>query len=106
MRHAWLITRRYGNRQKTTVVDRYAIFFSDNLLASDQRQARALQVSIVEATGELTNASAARGKNRKMLTIVVRRPEEEGRPEVPPMTLRSHSRGDRSSACLNVPGFT
>jgi len=44
----------------------------------------------VEATGKLTNASAARGK---MPTLVVRRLEDEGRPEVPSMTLRSHSRG-------------
>jgi len=33
---------------------------------------------------------AARGK---MPTLVVRRLEDEGRPEVPSMTLRSHSRG-------------
>jgi len=44
----------------------------------------------VEATGELTNSSAARGK---MPTLVVRCPEDENRPEVPSMTLRSHSRG-------------
>jgi len=42
----------------------------------------------VEATGELTNASAARGK---MPTLIVRRPEDEGRPEVPSMTLHFHS---------------
>jgi len=56
----------------------------------------------VEATGELTNASAARGK---MPTLIVRRPEDEGRLEVPSMTLRSHlTRGGRSSACLG-PGL-
>jgi len=44
----------------------------------------------VEVTGELTNTSAARDK---MPTLIVRCLEDEGRPEVPSLTLRSHSRG-------------
>ena len=56
----------------------------------------------MEATGELTNASAPSAARGKMPTLVVRRPEDEGRPEMPSMTLRSHSRvtRGRSSACL------
>jgi len=55
----------------------------------------------VEVTRELTNTSAARDK---MPTLIVRRLEDEGRPEVPSMTLRSHSWGGRISACLG-PGL-
>ena len=54
------------------------------------------EVSSSESTGEPINASAARGPSP---TLVVRRPDAEGRPEVPVMLLRSHSRGGRSSAC-------
>ena len=54
------------------------------------------EVGILEATGEPTNASAARGTTP---TLVVRRPDDGSRPEIPVMTLRSHSRGGRSSAC-------
>ena len=54
------------------------------------------EVSVLEATGELTNASAARGPTP---TLVVRRPDDGSRPEIPARTLRSHSRGGRSSAC-------
>ena len=58
------------------------------------------EVSVLEATGELTNASAARGPTP---TLVVRRPDDGSRPEIPAMTLRSHSRGGRSSACAQEP---
>ena len=59
-----------------------------------------MEVSSSESTGEPTNASAARGPTP---TLVVRRPDDEGRPEVPVMVLRSHSRGGRSSACAQEP---
>ena len=49
-----------------------------------------MEVSISEATGELTNASVACGKTP---TLVVRRPEDEARPDVPSMVLHSHLRG-------------
>jgi len=58
------------------------------------------EVNVLEATGELTNASAARGPTP---TLVVRRPDDGSRPEIPTMTLRSHSRGGRSSACAQEP---
>ena len=58
------------------------------------------EVSNSETTGELTNASAARGPSP---TLVVRRLDDEGQPEVPIMVLRSHSRGGRSSACVPEP---
>ena len=58
------------------------------------------EVGILEATGEPTNASAARGTTP---TLVVRRPDDESRPDVPAMTLRSHSQGGRSSACAQEP---
>jgi len=58
------------------------------------------EVGILEATGEPTNASAARGTTP---TLVVRGPDDESRPEIPAMTLRSHSRGGRSSACAQEP---
>ena len=58
------------------------------------------EVDVMEATGELTNASAARGPTP---TLVVRRPDDGSRPEIPVMTLRSHSRGGRSSACALEP---
>ena len=58
------------------------------------------EVSNSETTGELTNASAARGPSP---TLVVRRPDDESHPEVPVMVLRSHSRGGRSSACALEP---
>jgi len=58
------------------------------------------EVGILEATGEPTNASAARGTTP---TLVVRRPDDGSRPEIPAMTLRSHSRGGRSSACAQEP---
>ena len=51
-------------------------------------------------TGEPANAPAARDISP---TLVVRRPDDEGRPEVPVMVLRSHSRGGRSSACAQEP---
>jgi len=58
------------------------------------------EVDNSEITGELTNASAARGPTP---TLVVRRPDDGSRPEIPVMTLRSHSRGGRSSACALEP---
>jgi len=58
------------------------------------------EVGISEATGEPTNASAARGTTP---TLVVRRPDDGSRPEIPVMTVRSHSRGGRSSACAQEP---
>ena len=58
------------------------------------------EVDNSEITGELTNASAARGPSP---TLVVRRPDDGSRPELPVMTLRSHSRGGRSSACALEP---
>jgi len=58
------------------------------------------EVGIWEATGELTNASATRGTAP---TLVVRRPDDGSRPEIPVMTLRSHSRVGRSSACAQEP---
>ena len=50
------------------------------------------EVGILEATDELSNASAARGTTP---TLVGRRPDDESRPEIPVMTLRSHTRGGR-----------
>jgi len=58
------------------------------------------EVGTLEATGELNNASATRGTTP---TLVVRRPDDGGRPEIPVMTLRSHIRGGRSSACAQEP---
>ena len=58
------------------------------------------EVDNSDITGELTNASAARGPSP---TLVVRRPDDGSRPEIPVMTLRSHSRGGRSSACAPEP---
>ena len=58
------------------------------------------EVDNSEITGELTNASAARGPSP---TLVVRRPDDGSRPEMPVMTLRSHSRVGRSSACALEP---
>ena len=58
------------------------------------------EVGSLEATGEPTNASAARGTTP---TLVVRRPDDGSRPEIPVMILRSHSRGGRSSACAQEP---
>jgi len=58
------------------------------------------EVDNSDITGELTNASAACGPTP---TLVVRRPDDGSRPEIPVMTLRSHSRGGRSSACAPEP---
>ena len=58
------------------------------------------EVVSLEATGEPTKASAARGPAP---TLVVRRPDDESLPEVPVMVLRSHSRGGRSPACAPEP---
>jgi len=58
------------------------------------------EVSILEATGELTNASATCGIMPK---LVVRCPDDGSRLELPVMTLRSHTGGDRSSVCAQEP---
>ena len=58
------------------------------------------EVSNLSTTGELTIASAARGPSP---TLAVRRPLDEGRPEIAGRTLRSHSRGGRSSVCAQDP---
>jgi len=58
------------------------------------------EVSKLSTTGELTIASAARGPSP---TLAVRRPLDESRPEIAGRTLRSHSRGGRSSVCAQDP---
>jgi len=54
------------------------------------------EVRNLSIAGKLTNASAARVPSP---TLAVRRPIDESRPEIPGRTLRSHSRGGRSSIC-------
>ena len=54
------------------------------------------EVSNLSTTGELTLASAACGPSP---TLAMRRPNDESRPETSGRTLRSHSRGGRSSVC-------
>ena len=58
------------------------------------------EVSNLLTTGELTNASAACGPSP---TLAMRRPNDESRPETSGRTLRSHSRGGRSSVCAQDP---
>ena len=58
------------------------------------------EVSNLSITGKLTNASAARVPSP---TLAVRRPIDDSRPEIPGRTLRSHSRGGRSSICAQEP---
>ena len=58
------------------------------------------EVSNLSTTGELTIVSAARGPSP---TLAMRRPNDESRPEISVRTLRSHSRGGRSSVCVQDP---
>jgi len=58
------------------------------------------EVSNLLTTGELTIASAACGPSP---TLAMRRPNDESRPETSGRTLRSHSRGGRSSVCAQDP---
>ena len=58
------------------------------------------EVSNLSTTGELTVVSAVRGSSP---TLAMRRPNDESRPEISVRTLRSHSRGGRSSVCVQDP---
>jgi len=58
------------------------------------------EVSNLSTTGELVVDTAARVPSP---TLAVRRPIDESRPEIPGRTLRSHSRGGRSSICAQEP---
>jgi len=58
------------------------------------------EVSNLSTTGELTIVSAACGPSP---TLAMRRPNDESRPEISGRTLRSHSRGGRSSVCVQDP---
>jgi len=58
------------------------------------------EVSNLSTTGELTIVSAAHGSSP---TLAMRRPNDESRPEISVRTLRSHSRGGRSSVCVQDP---
>ena len=58
------------------------------------------EVSNVSTAGELTVDSATRVSSP---TLAMRRPNDESRPEISVRTLRSHSRGGRSSVCVQDP---
>ena len=58
------------------------------------------EVSNLSTTGELTVVSAVRGSSP---TLAMRRPNDESRSEISVRTLRSHSRGGRSSVCVQDP---
>jgi len=58
------------------------------------------EVSNVSTAGELTVDSATRVSSP---TLAMRRPYDESRPEISVRTLRSHSRGGRSSTCVQEP---
>ena len=58
------------------------------------------EVSNLSTTGELVVDTAARVPSP---TLALRRPLDESRPEIPGRTLRSHSRGGRSSICAQEP---
>ena len=58
------------------------------------------EVNNLSTTGELTTVSAACGLSP---TLAMRRPNDESRPEITGRTLRSHSRGGRSSVCAQDP---
>ena len=58
------------------------------------------EVSNVSTTGELVIQSATRVPSP---TLAMRRPNDESRPEISVRTLRSHSRGGRSSVCVQDP---
>ena len=55
------------------------------------------EVSNLSTTGKLMVDSAVRGSSP---TLAMRRPNDESRPEISVRTLRSHSRGGRSSVCV------
>ena len=54
----------------------------------------------MSTAGELTVDSATRVPSP---TLAMRRPNDENRPEISVRTLRSHSRGGRSSVCVQDP---
>ena len=58
------------------------------------------EVSNVSTAGELIVKSATRVPSP---TLAMRRPNDESRPEISGRTLRSHSRGGRSSVCVQDP---
>ena len=58
------------------------------------------EVSNVSTAGELIVNSATRVPSP---TLAMRRPNDESRPEISARTLRSHSRGGRSSVCVQDP---
>jgi len=58
------------------------------------------EVSNVSTAGELIVNSATRVSSP---TLAMRRPNDESRPEISVRTLRSHSRGGRSSVCVQDP---
>jgi len=58
------------------------------------------EVSNLSTAGELIVKSAARALSP---TLAMRRPHDESRPEISVRTLRSHSRGGRSSVCVQEP---
>jgi len=58
------------------------------------------EVSNLSTAGELIVKSAARVSSP---TLAMRRPTDESRPEISVRTLRSHSRGGRSSVCVQDP---
>ena len=58
------------------------------------------EVSNLSTAGELIVKSAARALSP---TLAMRRPHDESRPEISVRTLRSHSRGGRSSVCVQDP---
>ena len=58
------------------------------------------EVSNLSTAGELIVKSATRVPSP---TLAMRRPNDESRPEMSVRTLRSHSRGGRSSVCVQDP---
>ena len=58
------------------------------------------EVSNLSTAGELIVNSATRVSSP---TLAMRRPNDESRPEISVRTLRSHSRGGRSSVCVQEP---
>jgi len=58
------------------------------------------EVSNLSTAGELIVNSATRVPSP---TLAMRRPNDESRPEISVRTLRSHSRGGRSSVCVQDP---
>jgi len=58
------------------------------------------EASNLPTTGELVIQPATRVSSP---TLAMRRPNDESRPEISVRTLRSHSRGGRSSVCVQEP---